>query len=216
MARFYSKGDCNSHQTKAEKKKVCENWCVYNSSFSPPILLTFFVCTAMRNVQGRTGNGTRVRLNARTTGAVHSHFQYDIYTSASSPLRTSGLDRVCTIASRLVCPCGFYAVHMHALRLLYILVPYVCDVSRPAPVCSYATLCYTHVCARLALLGHFPSNLHILLSIVYVLFGICRRDSHIAGVCCTIAVRGIEQLIEYSLTYGTPLDLQLSQLAVTF
>ena len=78
MARFYSKGDCNSHQTKAEKKKVCENWCVYNSSFSPPILLTSFVCTAMRNVQGRTGNGTRVRLNARTTGAVHSHFQYDI------------------------------------------------------------------------------------------------------------------------------------------
>jgi len=53
---------------------------------------------------------------------------------------------------------------------------------------------YTHVCARLALLGYFPS---ILLSIVYVLFGICRRDSHIAGVCCTIAVREIEELIEY-------------------
>jgi len=34
---------------------------------------------------------------------------------------------------------------------------------------------------------HFqPIYIDISLSTVYVLFGICRRDSHIAGVCCMI------------------------------
>jgi len=70
---------------------------------------------------------------------------------------------------------------MHALRLLYILVPYVCDVSR------LAFVYYTHFCDRhLALSGHFPSiNLYIVISLstVYILFGLCRRDSHITGVC---------------------------------
>ena len=164
--------------------------------FLTPILLTSFVCIAVKNVQGRTGSGTRVRLNARTTGAVHSHSQYDIPALLLPYERPDSTGCVLLLLVSFA-PCGFYAVHMHAVRLLYILVPYVCDVSRPAPVCSYAILCYTHVCARLALLGYFPSNLHILLSIVYVLFGICRRDSHIAGICCTIAVHEIEELIEY-------------------
>jgi len=126
---------------------------------------------------------------------VHSHFQYDI---PAPLLPYESQDSTGCVLLLLVsfAPCGFYAVHMHALRLLYILVPYVRDVSRP-PYALMLPYAYTPVCARLALLGYFPSHLHILLSIVYVLFGICRRDSHIAGVCCTIAVREIEELIEY-------------------
>ena len=135
--RFYSRGDCNSHQTKAEKKKICDNWCVYQSSFSPPILLTSFVCIAVRNVRERTGSGTRVRLNARTTAAVHSHSQYDI---PAPPLTYESQDSTECVLLLLVsfAPRGFYAVYMHALRLLYILVPYMCDVSRLVSV----LLCY--------------------------------------------------------------------------
>src|SRR5258706_2937943 len=165
-------------------------------------MLTPFVCKVERNVRGRTGRGTRVRLSARTTGAVHSRFQYDI---PAPLLPYESPDSTGCVLLLLVsfASCGFFAAHTHALRLLYILVPYVCDVSRPASVCSYATLCYTHVCARLpvGLFPFQPAYIVISLSIVYVLFGICRRDSHIAGVCCTIAVLAIEELIVRVLTH---------------
>jgi hypothetical protein len=68
---------------------------------------------------------------------------------------------MCTVKLLLLvsfAPCGLRVVHIYALRLLYIFVPYVCDMSRLASVCSYATLCIRPS----GLLGYFLSNLHIL------------------------------------------------------
>jgi len=72
---------------------------------------------------------------------------------------------------------------MDALRLLYILVSCVYDVSSMLYPCIRSP----------SLLGHFP---------MYVLFGICRRDSHIMCVLyVTIAVHEIELIVEHQLTY---------------
>ena len=128
--------------------------------FLIPVLLTSFVCTAVRNVQGRTGNGTRVRLHARTTGAVHSHFLYDIL---APPLPYKSQDSTGCVLLLFVsfALCGFCAVYIHALRLLYILVPYTCDVSRLVSMLLCYPVLYRYMLSP-RLLGYFPSNLRIL------------------------------------------------------
>ena len=148
--------------------------------FLTPILLTPFVCTAERNVRGRTGSGMRVRLSARTTRAVHSRIHYEI---PASLLPYESQDSTGCVLLLLVsfAPCGFFAVDTHALRLLYILVPYVCDVSRPASVCSYATLCYTHVCACLPCwVISLPTCIyfHIVIHRVPPIWHLSRRQSY--------------------------------------
>ena len=158
------------------------------------------MCTAERNVQGRTGSDTRVRLNARTTGAVDPRFRYDslVYSLHYESQDSIGCVRSDScFSSRL--PLVVCAVHMHALRLLYILVPYVCDVSRLAPVCSYATLCYTHVCARLTCwVISFPTCIYC-----YIVIHPCTPISFLShrqsycGCSCTIAVLVIELIVEY-------------------
>src|SRR5258706_3986687 len=44
--------------------------------FLTPIRLTPFTWTAEAHVWGRTGSGTRVRLSAKASGAVHPRFHY--------------------------------------------------------------------------------------------------------------------------------------------
>ena len=153
--------------------------------FLTPILLTSFVCTAVRNVRGRTGGGTRVRLNARTTGAVHSHShtQYDI---PAPLLPYESQDSTGCVLLLLVsfAPCGFYAVHVHTLLLLFILVPYMCDVSRLVSMLLYHPILYR--CTRSpCLVGLFPfqpAYIVVSLSTVYVLFGIILFDASLQQV----------------------------------
>ena len=123
---------------KHEKKKICGDWSVYKPPFSPPIPLTSFVCTAVRNVLGRTGSDTRVRLNAKTTGAAQARFRYDILASLLHYEIQDSTGCVRSNSCFLVsfAPCGFCAVHAYALRLLYIPISYECDVSRLAFICS--------------------------------------------------------------------------------
>jgi len=139
------------------------------SFFLTLTLLMSFIYTAERNVQGRTGSGTRLPLNPRTMGAVQPRLRSGLFS----------VTKFCTFRFLLLvsfASCGFCAVYVRVLPLLYILVPYVCDVSRLASVCCYAVPMYAFAFS----VGPFPFQpvYCISLSTVYVLFGICQRQSY--------------------------------------
>ena len=157
------------------------------------------MCTAVRNVLERTGSGTRVRINARTTGAVQSRFRYDLLASLLH-LRQSGLDRVCTfrlLLSSLVCPlwllCSPHARIAAAVHTCTIRVR--CVEAGPRML-----LCCPMLYPRMrspCLLGYFPSNLHILLyryPSCTPIWYLSQRQSY-CGCCCTIGVREIELIV---------------------
>jgi hypothetical protein len=128
--RFFSKGDCNSHQTRHDKKKKSENWCVY----TPLSLISahVIVCTAERHALGRTGSGMRVLRSAETTGSIRlrplndfcrpSSFFVLHQTEALHDNHGSRMMYVQTLDSGLIglfwLRCG-PAVHIRALPLYY-------------------------------------------------------------------------------------------------
>jgi len=152
---------------------------------SPSSCSCHFMYTAERNAQGRIGSAMPVRLSARTTGAVQDRIRYDI---PAPLLDSTGCVRSDSLFLVLLPPCDLCAVHMHALRLLYIYCTIRVRCVRLTSVCSYATLWYTHICARLAYwVISFPTCTYCCCIVIHrvrlaCLFGICRRDSLIAGV----------------------------------
>jgi hypothetical protein len=123
---------------------------------------------------------------------------FDLISRFILSITKSGLDRVCTFRLLLLvsfAPRGFCAVHMHALRLLYIRVRCV-QAGPRMPLCY--PMVYPHMRSP-CLLGYFLSNLHILLyryPSCTPIWYLSERQSYY-GCCCTIAVLGIELIVEH-------------------
>ena len=143
------------------------------------------MCTAETNVQGRTGSDTRVRLNARPTGAVDPRFRYDslVYSLHHESQDSIGCVRSDSrFSSRLPLSlqCSPHARIATAVHNCTIRV-------RRVQAGPRMLLCYLMLYPRMRspyLLGYFPfqpTYIFISLSIRVLLFRSCRTDSLTAG-----------------------------------
>ena|SRR5260370_42674139 len=141
MARFYSKGDCTSHETRHDKKKICDNWYVDRPPLSLILLMKLHVqrrgvhreeLAAPRpfdQVQGQRAPCSLAMRHIGSTGedhgATNAVLQCSRLLTLDSSLCSRLLVRPSSIRSR-------FAAAVYTVRGVY-------DVLRLVPACSYAT-----------------------------------------------------------------------------
>jgi len=143
-AKLYSTGDCNSHQSRPEKKKICENWYAlqYFSLPHPAHVVQ------RRNARGRTGSVTR-SMKCKNKGRLAAWYSYLPHASRFTKARARQVLYIQALHSRTAC-CLLAAslqprsTHSRSAAAVHP-VPYVYDVSRLVAVGFYATLWYSYL-----------------------------------------------------------------------
>ena len=153
-AKLYSAGDCNSHQSRPEKKKICENW----------YALQYFSLPHPAHViqrRGMHGGELTASCALDEKGRRAASCSNLRHAPPFTKVRARQVLYVQTLDSRLVVSSQLLyglAVHIRALRLLCILSVRI----RCVEIGRCRLLCYPMVYPPMmrssCLLGHFPST----------------------------------------------------------